>query len=81
MTPAGVMSVHPQPLPETPDGEGGAEGDEGGGEPGGGVGDGGEGELGGAAEGVPTGGGCVTHCCGAFQLVRTMMMEPAGMVA
>nr|DAW35026.1 MAG TPA: hypothetical protein [Caudoviricetes sp.] len=42
MTPAGVMSVHPQPLPEAPDGEGGAEGDEADGEAGEGVGDAGE---------------------------------------
>ena len=80
-TPAGVMSAHPQPLPEAPDSEGGAEGDEAGCEPCGGVGDGCKGELGGTAEGPAAGGVCVTHCCGAFQLVRTMTIEPAGMVA
>nr|DAW02754.1 MAG TPA: hypothetical protein [Caudoviricetes sp.] len=62
-TPAGVMSVHLQPLPETPDGEGGAEGDEAGGQACDGVGDGAQGELGGPA-GWPRGdgvGGRVTH--------------------
>nr|DAM86312.1 MAG TPA: hypothetical protein [Caudoviricetes sp.] len=81
MTPAGVMSVHPQPLPETPDGEGGSESDEAGGEPGDGVGDAGEDELAGPVELTVDagGGGCVTHF-GSFQAVRTMTMEPAGAV-
>lgn len=83
MTPAGVMSVHSQPLPEAPDGEGGPEGDEAGGESGDGVGDAGEDELAGPVE-FPVdavGGGCVAHGGGSFQLVRTMMMDPAGAVA
>lgn len=81
-TPAGVTSVHPQPLPESPDGEHGTKGDEAGGQAGDGVGDTSEDELAGAGEfAVDTdGGGCVTHL-GAFQLARTMMMEPTGAVA
>lgn len=82
MTPAGVMSVHPQPLPETPDGEGGAEGDEAGGQAGDGVGDAGEDELADPVE-FPVdavGGGCVAHGVGSFQSARTMTMDPAGTV-
>ena len=83
MTPAGVMSVHPQPLPEPPDGEGGAEGDESGGQACDGVGDASEDELAGPVELTvdAVGGGCVAHGDGSFQLVRTMTMEPAGAVA
>lgn len=83
-TPAGVISVHPQPLPEAPDGKGGAEGDEAGGGEGDGVGDASEDELSGAievtVEGVVTW-GSVTHDGSSFQLARTMMMEPAAAVA
>nr|DAU69772.1 MAG TPA: hypothetical protein [Caudoviricetes sp.] len=63
-TPAGVISVHPQPLPEAPDGEGGAEGDEAGGESGDGVGDAGEDELAGSVESpveAVVACGCVAH--------------------
>ena len=76
------MSVHPQPLPEAPDGEGGPQGDEAGGKSGDGVGDASEDELTGPVEFAVDGvcGGCVAHL-GSFQLVRTMTMEPAGAVA
>nr|DAL01176.1 MAG TPA: hypothetical protein [Caudoviricetes sp.] len=82
-TPAGVMSVHPQPLPEAPDGDGGAEGDEAGRQACDGVGDGAEGELGCPAGRPGAGGGgcCVAHGVGSFQLVRTMTIEPTGAVA
>nr|DAR11270.1 MAG TPA: hypothetical protein [Caudoviricetes sp.] len=60
-TPAGVMSVHPQPLPEAPDGEGGAEGDEADGEAACGVDEGGECQLARAAEWPAACGCCVTH--------------------
>lgn len=82
-TPAGVMSVHLQPLPEAPDGKGGAEGDKAGGHAGDDVGGDTEGDLGGSAERL-TGGGlgcCVAHVGGPFQLARTMTMDPAGAVA
>lgn len=83
-TPAGVMSVHPQPLPETPDGEGGAEGAEGSGDESNGVGDAGEDELSGTVEAAveaAASGRCVAHVNGPFQTVRTMTMDPAGAVA
>lgn len=57
----GGHSVHPHPLPEGPDGEGGAEGDENDGGEGDGVGDGAEGDLGGAAEWLAAAAACVTH--------------------
>nr|DAQ67489.1 MAG TPA: hypothetical protein [Caudoviricetes sp.] len=82
-TPAGVTSVHPQPLPESPDGDGGAKGDKAGGKSGDGVGDAGEEELSGTVEVAVGGvamGGCVTHRC-SFQAVRTMTIDPAGAVA
>lgn len=82
MTPAGVMSVHPQPLPEGPEGEDGSEGGSAGGQAGDGVDGGAEGDLGGPTEFAVTGGvgGGVTHVGGCFQMVRTMTMDPAGAV-
>ena len=82
-TPAGAISAHPQPLPEAPDGECGAEGNEAGSETGNSVGDAREDELPDAVKAaveVIVAGVCVAHRC-SFQLVRTMTMEPAGAVA
>nr|DAV97199.1 MAG TPA: hypothetical protein [Caudoviricetes sp.] len=81
ITPAGVMSVHLQPLPEAPNGEGGSEGDEAGGESGDGVGDAGEDELAGPVEfavdaGVGAAGGCVTHQRGSFRSVVSSCSGP-----